>query len=36
MLLNEWIENKKNELIENKTYKSVKFLCVDNVEIEKI
>ncbi|EKS4345195.1 hypothetical protein QB607_003199 [Clostridium botulinum] len=35
MLLNKWIENKKNELIESKTYKSVDFLCASNVEIEK-
>lgn len=35
MLLNEWVETKKSELIEGKTYKSVDFLCVSNVEIEK-
>lgn len=35
MLLNEWIENKKSELVESKAYKSVDFLCVSNVEIER-
>lgn len=35
MLLNEWIENKRNELIEGKAYKSVNYLSVSNVDIER-
>lgn len=33
MKLNEWIENKKNELLSNKTYKNVEFVEVDKVKI---
>jgi hypothetical protein len=35
MILNEWIENKTNEIIESKTYKSVNYSGVRNVEIER-
>lgn len=35
MVLNEWIDNKLKELIASKVYKSVAFLGIDNVEIEK-
>lgn len=33
MKLNEWIENKKSELLESKTYKSIDFVRVDKIEI---
>ena len=35
MKLNEWIENKKNELLETKKYKSIEFIRVDIIEISK-
>ncbi|HEY5587506.1 MAG TPA: hypothetical protein VIK86_00965 [Candidatus Paceibacterota bacterium] len=33
MKLNEWVEDKKSELLENKTYKSVEFARVDKIKI---
>lgn len=35
MLLHEWVENKKTELLKSKEYKSVIFASVGKVEIER-